>query len=207
MPNPEEESGVMKGFIMDICDECGDMLREPDRSQSKAAVKIVCSLLQTARKPCIFFYGLSSCSPIALVAQHVLSQNLPPLLTLYHSTPSSKHAVLSCLAEFLNASHLAEMERKKQETISEAIHQERAIDAYKDQILGALVVGLKSNDTQKSSINAYSNALHLERFLTAEELGFTVHLINEVIFGTDDSKEDVDNIAWFALFTPESLLF
>lgn len=45
---PDENEG-MKGLIEDICDECTDMLREPDRSQSKAAVKIISSLIQTTR--------------------------------------------------------------------------------------------------------------------------------------------------------------
>lgn len=48
---PDEEAEGMRGLIIDICDECADILREPDRSQSKAALKIVCSLIQTTRKP------------------------------------------------------------------------------------------------------------------------------------------------------------
>lgn len=64
------------------------------------------------------------------------------------------------------------------------------MDIYKDQILGALTVGLKTSNTRNNAINAFMHALDLEGFFTDEELGFIVHTVNAVTFEPDVSSGD-----------------
>jgi hypothetical protein len=104
------------------------------------------------------------------------------------------------LAEFLNASHPGEAEWKK--LLDDAPMSDgtappiRAIDNYKDQILGALVVGLKAVNTRKPSIIAFSYALDLAGFFSEEELGYIVHTINEVTFESQNATEETDDSSW-----------
>jgi hypothetical protein len=38
---------VAHGFAQDICTECIQVLKEPEKSQAKAAIKVICALLST----------------------------------------------------------------------------------------------------------------------------------------------------------------
>jgi DNA repair/transcription protein MET18/MMS19 len=208
----DEEAEGMKGLITDICDECADMLREPDRSQSKAAIKIVCSLLQTTSEyPPRIYVSVTDLYNKGSISQHVLSQNLPPLLSLFQTTPSSRRAVLSCLAELLNAIHLAAVEWKVQSSEHASIESSKTdsggIDSYKDQILAILTVGLKASNTRQPAIRGLSNALDLDDFFTEEELGFIVHSVNEVTFEQQKETEDIDGTSWYISSHIENLFY
>ena len=132
---------------------------------------------------------------IGPIYQHVITQILPPLLSLFQTAPTSRHAVLSCLAELLNATHLARTQWKAQSSEAPS-HEPGGIDSYKDQILGILAVGLKATSARQPAIRGLSNALDLENFFTEEELGFIVHSVNEVTFELDRQHEEAEGGSW-----------
>lgn len=41
----------IEGFAKEICQECIEILREPEKSQARGAIKILCALISTTRMP------------------------------------------------------------------------------------------------------------------------------------------------------------
>ena len=39
----------IKGFAKDVCEECIKILKEPEKSQAKHAIKVICAFLSTTR--------------------------------------------------------------------------------------------------------------------------------------------------------------
>lgn len=52
----EEEAAVesdedIQGLARDACQECIDILKEPEKSQAKPATKVLCAFISTTRRP------------------------------------------------------------------------------------------------------------------------------------------------------------
>lgn len=52
----EEEAAVesdedIQGLARDACQECIDILKEPEKSQAKPATKVLCTFISTTRRP------------------------------------------------------------------------------------------------------------------------------------------------------------
>lgn len=47
----------IEGLAKDACEECIQILREPEKSQAKPAIKVLCAFMETTRTGCDFPAG------------------------------------------------------------------------------------------------------------------------------------------------------
>ena len=66
-----------------------------------------------------------------------------------------------------------------------------ALSPYKDEVLGVLTVGLQVPSGRKSALTGLLGAVQTKGLLTDEELGFTVHKVNELLTSGDAEDEDI----------------
>ena len=48
----------MEGLAKDACEECIKILKEPEKSQAKPAIKVLCAFMATTGVLAIFAYGV-----------------------------------------------------------------------------------------------------------------------------------------------------
>ncbi len=51
------EDKDIQGLARDVCEECIDILKEPEKSQAKPAAKILCTFMSTTREPSFSLQG------------------------------------------------------------------------------------------------------------------------------------------------------
>lgn len=66
-----------------------------------------------------------------------------------------------------------------------------ALAPYKDEVLGVLTVGLQVPSGRKSALTGLLGMVQTKGLLTDEELGFTVHKVNELLTTGDAEDEDI----------------
>ncbi|KZT43226.1 hypothetical protein SISSUDRAFT_1057991 [Sistotremastrum suecicum HHB10207 ss-3] len=165
----------IQGLARDICEECGNILKEPEKSRAKPAIKVIAALIRTS-------------PPITHFA---LEQSLPLLFKLFLDPAeiSTRPATLSALSSILES--LRELASKAD---GRNVEEEQPLEPYKDQLLGVLTVGLKSSNTCVTALQGLLQWINIPGALTSEELGFVVHSVNEAAM-TKDAEEDVREAA------------
>ncbi|KAF9006023.1 ARM repeat-containing protein [Cyathus striatus] len=167
-----ESSEDIQGLARDACEECIQILREPEKSQAKPATKILCSFITTTPS----------------VSRYTVSQAVPHLVRLFLNPDElpNRPAVLLLLSEFVMAARNSML-------IDDAIP---ALFSYKDEVLGAFIVGLKNISSRQAAITGLKGMITTKSLLSDEELGFIVHNVNEVLDTNNDadghSEEEVD---------------
>lgn len=53
----KSEDKDIQGLARDVCEECIDILKEPEKSQAKPAAKILCAFMSTTREPSFSLQG------------------------------------------------------------------------------------------------------------------------------------------------------
>ncbi|KAH8832259.1 ARM repeat-containing protein [Flagelloscypha sp. PMI_526] len=158
----------MEGLARDACEECITILKEPEKSQAKPAMKVLCAFI----------------SSTPTVSKFTTSQTISHLLKLFAKPEEAptRGSTLSLLVEFLTA--LSSSSPSSSEQLSE----------YKDELLGCLTTGLKIPNARVAALKGLKVLIGpgLSGLLTNEEIGFVVHCCNEVMQeGSGD--EDVDD--------------
>ncbi|KAH9041287.1 ARM repeat-containing protein [Lactarius pseudohatsudake] len=154
------------GLAKDACEECIQILKEPEKSQAKPAIKVLCAFMSTT--PSVSRYTLSHVVP-HLTRLSVDPDELP-----------NRGAVLSLLASLIAASRDSALKVINSEEIF--------LLPFKDEVLGVLVLGLKGKSSLCPAIEGLSGLVTTPDLLDDDEIGFVVQKVNDVI---SDQQEDL----------------
>ncbi|CCM00251.1 uncharacterized protein FIBRA_02280 [Fibroporia radiculosa] len=173
-PSDKEE---VHGLAKEACDECIEVLREPEKSQAKPAIKVLCAFMSTTPS----------------VAKHTLSRTTPHLVKLFLDPDemTNRGPILRLLADFIVAS------RDSMSKDSEVLPAEDDVPllSYKDEVLGILTVGLKTPSSAQPALDGLKGMVTTRGLLTDEEIGFVVHNVNELLQKEGEESDEVSDYA------------
>lgn len=189
--NQDTEAGEIEGLAKDACDECIRILKEPEKSQAKPAIKVLCAFMSTTRKHEICFLDVITEKTLfsASVARFTLDQVVPHLVKLFLDPDEvqNRGAVLQLLADVIGAARNAMALGSSTAASTGAVPMAR----YKDEVLGVLTVGLKVPSGRRHALIGLLDMVNTLKLLTDEELSFIVHNVNEILADGDVEDEDI----------------
>ncbi|KAI0251711.1 ARM repeat-containing protein [Lactifluus subvellereus] len=152
------------GLAKDACEECIQILKEPEKSQAKPAIKVLCAFMSTTSS----------------VSHYTLSHAVPHLTRLFVDPDElpNRGPVLSLLSSLIAAA--------RDSTVKAANAEEIFLLPFKDEVLGILITGLKAQSSLRPAIEALSGLVTTPRLLDDQEIGFVVQKVTEVISGQQD---------------------
>ena len=166
-------------------------MREPEKSQAKHAIKVLCAFMSTTRQLLFLTFvrvvGVAHTSPPASVARFTLARAVPHFVKLFLNPDElpNRAPTLRLLADLIEAA------RESTAQDPEVLPEEGGVPLfpYKDQVLGVLTVGLKTPASAYPAIDALKSMVRTPGLLTDEELGFIVHNVNEVLQKDEDETD------------------
>ncbi|KII87506.1 hypothetical protein PLICRDRAFT_55462 [Plicaturopsis crispa FD-325 SS-3] len=171
----------IQGLARDACQECIEILREPEKSQARPATKVLCAFMSTTPSVCRF----------------TISQAVPHFVKLFLDPDevSNRPAVLSLLSDLIVAARDSATVASSDSDAAEEVF----ILPFKDAVLGVFTVGLKTQASRRSALAGLKGLVTTKHLLTDDELGFVVHNTNEALqadideleFDTSDSTLDL----------------
>ncbi|KAI0352164.1 ARM repeat-containing protein [Trametes cingulata] len=168
------DSAEIEGLAKDACEECMQILREPEKSQAQHAIKVLCAFMSTTPS----------------VARFTLARAVPHLVALFHNPDElpNRAPTLRLLADLIGAA------RKSTADDPEVLPEEGNVplSPYKDEVLGVLTVGLKTPASALPAIDGLKSMARTIGLLTDEELGFVVHNVNELLQKDEEESEISD---------------
>ncbi|KAJ7923545.1 ARM repeat-containing protein [Mycena leptocephala] len=170
----------VQGLARDACEECIGVLREPEKSQAKPAIKVLCAFMTTTPS----------------VARYTLANAVPHLLKLFadpNEVPS-RHPVLLLLSDLIAAARDSVKAQSTQEAPMSDSSAEPPLAPFKDEVLGALISGVATLATTRAALAGLTGLVSTPHLLSDAELGFVVLKVNDVL-GTcyDDPEERADD--------------
>ncbi|KAG9312861.1 ARM repeat-containing protein [Chiua virens] len=157
-------------LLQAICSDCLESVGEPEKVQAKAAIKILCALVDVP----------------STLGNDAIRGALDKLIALFHDPGevSNRAAVIMLLTDLINAFAETSTEHPSKSFSS-------LIPLHKDALLGVLIVGLKSSSTCLPALHGLSSLVHLPTLLTDAELGYIVHEAGQFVGKEPDEIEDV----------------
>ncbi|KAF5377797.1 hypothetical protein D9757_008093 [Collybiopsis confluens] len=179
--SPEFGNGDIEGLARDACEECISILREPEKSQAKPAIKVLCAFMSTTPS----------------VARYTVAQTVPYLVKLYTKTDNiaSRPSILLLLSELIAASR----DSMKNLHISDA--SEKPLGPFKDEILGILTSALKTPPSRDPALACLLGFVSTGGLLTDEELAFIVHGVDDILSEESEEGEEASAPALKLLVT------
>ncbi|OBZ73673.1 MMS19 nucleotide excision repair [Grifola frondosa] len=186
---PSEE-GDIEGLAKEACEECIQILREPEKSQAKPAIKVLCAFMSTTPS----------------VARFTLARAVPHLVKLFLNPDevANRAPTLRLLSDLIAASR---------DSVSEdpevlPAEGDVPLSPFKDEVLGILTVGLNTPSSVQSALDGLKGMITTRGLLTEEELGFVVHNVNELLQkeneeGDDNSDPTLDLLSTVSAIAPE----
>ncbi|KAF8217060.1 Dos2-interacting transcription regulator of RNA-Pol-II-domain-containing protein [Mycena galopus ATCC 62051] len=165
----------VQGLARDACEECIGILREPEKSQAKPAIKVLSAFMATTPS----------------VSRYTLAHAVPHLLKLYgdpNEVPS-RHPVLLLLSDLIAAA------RDSVNVKSTPDSPEPPLAPFKDEVLGALISGVATLTTARAALAGLTGLVSTPHLLSDAELGFVVLKVNEVLELCFDEEHSDDRSA------------
>ncbi|KAI0642252.1 ARM repeat-containing protein [Trametes meyenii] len=184
----EGDSQEIEGLAKDACEECIQILREPEKSQAQHAIKVLCAFMSTTPS----------------VARFTLTRAVPHLVKLFLNPDElpNRAPTLRLLSDLIEAA------RKSTADDPELLPEEGNVplSPYKDEVLGVLTVGLKTPASALPTIYGLKSMVRTIGLLTDEELGFVVHNVNEILEKEEEegdiSDASLDLLSTISSFAP-----
>ncbi|KAI0794485.1 ARM repeat-containing protein [Fomes fomentarius] len=181
------------GLAKDACEECLQILREPEKSQAKHAIKVLCAFMSTTSS----------------VARFTLARAVPHFVKLFLNPDElpNRAPTLRLLADLVEAareSTTSPSSYSDPEILPDADEGSVPLSPYKDEVLGISTVGLKTPASAYPAIDALKSMVRTHGLLTDEELGFVVHNVNEVL-DKDEDETDISHASLDLLCTISSI--
>ena len=172
----------IEGLAKEITQECLDILKQPEKSQARHAIKTTCALISTTRK-CMLWFGNYTAHPkiAASISRYVIAKAIPHLIGLFRNPDeiANRDSVVSHLADFSEALRKSPLD----------MSGEGNLTSLKDETLSVFVVGLKASSSRRPALRGLKSMVETDGLITHEELGFIVHNINDVILDEEDDQE------------------
>ncbi|KAI0738521.1 ARM repeat-containing protein [Daedaleopsis nitida] len=171
------------GLAKDACEECIQILREPEKSQAKHAIKVLCAFMSTTPS----------------VARFTLARAVPHFVRMFHDPDElpNRAPTLRLLADLIEAARESTSSQDPEVLPEEG---DVPLSPYKDEVLGVLTVGLKSPAPAHPAMDALKSMVRTPGLLADEELGFIVHNVNEVL-QKDEEETDISDVSLDLLCT------
>ncbi|KAJ7181060.1 ARM repeat-containing protein [Mycena filopes] len=174
----EDEDGDVQTLARDACEECLGILREPEKSQAKPAIKVLCAFMATTPS----------------VARYTLAHAVPHLLKLFADPreANSRHPILLLLSDVIAAARDSTAKSTETEHMSDS-PAEVPLAPFKDQVLGALISGLGAVSTTRAALAGLTGLVSTPKLLSDDELGFIVLKANDVLdqcFNAEEERSD-----------------
>lgn len=183
----DEAETDIEGLAQDACEECIKILREPEKSQARPAIKVLCAFMSTTCWSLHFsVFVLSAKSFSASVARYTISKTAPHLVTLFVTLEDTA----SRLSDLLLLSDLIAAARDSVSNLQQSEVTETPLLPYKDEVLGIVTTGLQTNSLRRPALACLLGMVSTKHLLTDEELGFVVHKANEVLQGDTNENDD-----------------
>ncbi|KAG6909334.1 hypothetical protein DXG01_000934 [Tephrocybe rancida] len=169
-----ESDDDVQGLARDVCEECINILREPEKNQAKPAIKVLCAFMSTTPS----------------VSRYTLSQAIPHLVKLFLNPDevSNRPPILILLADLVNAARDSLLSEVTDKTPIPMM-------LYKDEVIGVVSAGLKTAASRIPAIALLRGLITTKRLLSDEELGFVVHSVNEVFSDEEAGNDDFSDSA------------
>ncbi|KAF7971317.1 hypothetical protein HWV62_21494, partial [Athelia sp. TMB] len=167
--SPEHGNSSMEGLAQEACEECIKILREPEKTQARPAIKILCAFMSTTDS----------------VSRYTVAQAVPHLVKLFHSPDEIQNRAPTSvlLVELVTAA-------QSSTTTSSSDTSEVFILPFKDEVLGVFISGLKAASTRAGSLLGLKAMVLTPHLLTDEELGYIVHNTESVLQANSDEEDD-----------------
>ncbi|KIK08924.1 hypothetical protein K443DRAFT_671974 [Laccaria amethystina LaAM-08-1] len=162
-----EHSEDIAGLARDACEECIQILREPEKSMAKPATKVICAFMATT--PSVSRYTVS------LAVPHFVKLFLNP------DEAANRAPILHLLSDIVNAAR---------DSVAGNVAEDVPLMPYKDEVLGVFSVGLKASSSRLPTLSGLKGLITTKTLLSDEELGFIVHNVDEIIEGGTDALEE-----------------
>ncbi|KAJ7899364.1 ARM repeat-containing protein [Mycena leptocephala] len=171
----------VQGLARDACEECIGILREPEKSQAKPAIKVLCAFMTTTPS----------------VARYTLANAVPHLLKLFadpNEVPS-RHPVLLLLSDLIAAARDSVKAQSTSDVPMSDSPAEPPLAPFKDEVLGALISGVATLATTRVALAGLTGLVSTPHLLSDAELGFVVLKVNDVLRTCydDDPEERADD--------------
>ncbi|KAG8887558.1 hypothetical protein FRB98_009464 [Tulasnella sp. 332] len=163
-------------LIKDVCKECLNILKEPEKNQAQHAVKILSALVMTTGETAVRQFALKSAVP------HLLQLFVQP------DEASNRRQILSHLTALVTATEV------NFSSLDVAYVDEKPLDEFRDQLLGAYIGGLKTTETRVAALNGLQHMVQISGLLSADEVQYIVHQIDELL-GPSSDLEDMRRAA------------
>ncbi|KAK7064893.1 MMS19 nucleotide excision repair [Favolaschia claudopus] len=175
----DSQDEEMQGLARDACEECIGILREPEKSQAKPAIKVLCAFMATTPS----------------VARFTLAHAVPHLLKLFADPKEvpSRHPVLLLLSDIIAAARDSLRANSDQSMTDK--ESEPSLAPYKDEVLGVLVSGLAATSTARAALAGLTGLVSTPNLLSDAEVGFIVLKVNEVLQNSLDEEHSDDRNA------------
>jgi DNA repair/transcription protein MET18/MMS19 len=180
----------IQGLAREACEECIQILREPEKSQAKPAIKVLCAFISATRSSVLVF--AMKCSTLkcllASISQYTICQAVPHLVRLFLSPNEAlnRAPITVLLAELITAAR----DSMAKSLTSTELHV--SLMPFKDDVLGVFTVGLKTTSCCQPALAGLNAMVTTPALLADEELGFIVHNVNSIL-QADPDDEDGDN--------------
>ncbi|KAJ7148405.1 ARM repeat-containing protein [Mycena crocata] len=180
----DAQDADVQGLARDACEECISILREPEKSQAKPAIKVLCAFMTTTPS----------------VARYTLANAVPHLLRLFadpNEVPT-RQPVLLLLSDLIAAARDSTKSSEDAMADSDAPAQpgEAPLAPFKDELLGALISGVAAPATTRAALAGLTGLVSTPHLLSDDELGFVVLKVNDVLRTCydDDNSDDSNSI-------------
>ncbi|KAF7309175.1 ARM repeat-containing protein [Mycena kentingensis (nom. inval.)] len=176
--NDAHDSDV-QGLARDACEECIAILREPEKSQARAAIKVLCAFMATTPS----------------VAKFTLENVVPHLLKLFADPMEvpARPSILLLLSEVIAAAR---------DSVKGKTEAEPPLGPHKDEVLGAFVSGVGTAPTTRPALAGLTGLVATPGLLSEEELGFVVLKVDDILKDClDDDHSDDRNAILKLLIT------
>jgi len=197
-----ESNDDIQGLAREACEECIQILKEPEKSQAKPAIKILCTFISTTRASSLLFtiQFFDASIYLASVARYTISQAVPHLVRLFHDPDEiSARAPTTFLLSELTASARDSMDK------APSLEVDPPLFPYKDEVLGVFTAGSSLPATRTIALLGLKALVSTKGLLSDEELGFIVHNADQII----EKDADYGDSRWSLsiILTPSKLIF
>ncbi|KAJ8590123.1 ARM repeat-containing protein [Rhizopogon salebrosus TDB-379] len=169
-----ESEDSIASLARDICNECMQTLKEPEKAQARAAMKVICAFA-VADGP---------------LSSFAASQAAELLIKNFHDPDevSNRASIVTLLTELIDASR-GDATHVSIPQVS--VSPSSPLTASKDALLGLLIVSLKAPATRLPALHGLNALVRTPKSLADDELGYIVLEVSELLSQEPDEVEDV----------------
>ncbi|KAK2463614.1 hypothetical protein APHAL10511_004365 [Amanita phalloides] len=165
-----ENDEDIQGLAREACSECIQILEEPEKSQAKPAIKVLCAFITTTPS----------------ITRFTVSQAVPHLVNLFMNPDEA----LTRPATILLLSDLVIAARDSSDSTVES-KQPPILAPYKDDVFTIAMVALGGSSSRMAALFALNGLITTRALLSNDELGTVVNNLDDLLQANTDELGDI----------------